>query len=260
MSATMTDKKESLQPPSRLLMLAEARAFWEAGATLAIWPWLQLTPRGDGHPVFVLPGFMASDSSTTLLRRFLRGRGYHTHGWKQGRNFGPRDGVEAGMAARLQAIYDQAGGRKVSLIGWSLGGVYARLLATKYPHLVRDVITLGSPFGGSPKATNAWRLYEAMSGKPADDHERLDRVRSLPPVPTTSIFSRTDGVVAWQCSIDRPGPQNENIEVFASHIGMGAHPAVLYALADRLAQPENAWKPFDGKLLGPMVYPDPNRP
>lgn len=262
MSATTTQSttahepgRDAVRPPSPLLMLAEGRALWEAGATLAIWPWLQLAPRGDGHPVLVLPGLVASDVSTRLLRRYLKGRGHDVHGWGLGRNFGPRAGVEQAMLDRIDALHAKAG-RKVSLVGWSLGGVYARLLANRVPEKVRGVITLGSPFAGHPRATNAWRVYEGVSGQSANDPPRMQQVRPVPPVPTTSIFSRTDGIVAWQCSVDRPGPQNENIEVLASHVGLGVHPAVLYAVADRLAQREGQWKPFDRGLLGPLVYPD----
>ncbi len=250
---------EHIAPPSRLLLLAEGRAFLEAGAAIAMWPLLQLTPRGDGHPVLVLPGLVASDSSTGILRRYLKSRGYNAHGWGMGRNLGPRQGVEQGMYDLLNKLYDASGGQKVSIIGWSLGGVYARLLASAHPGMVRNVITLGSPFSGSARSTNAWRVYEGVSGQSAVDPRRMKHVSPTPPVPTTSIFSRSDGVVAWQCSVEKNGPQAENIEVIASHIGLGAHPAVLYALADRLAQPEAEWKPFNRGILGPLVYPDPSR-
>jgi pimeloyl-ACP methyl ester carboxylesterase len=226
---------------------------------IALWPLLQLTPRGDGHPVLVLPGLVASDISTKLLRRYLRGRGYDAHGWGLGRNLGPREGIEDGMVEKLQQLHASSG-RKASLVGWSLGGVYARLLAARHPELVRSVVTLGSPFKGSARATNAWRVYEGVSGQSAEDPRRMRHVQPTPPVPTTSIFSRSDGVVAWRCSVEQAGPQSENIEVVASHLGLGAHPAVLYALADRLAQPEGQWKPFDRAALGPLVYPDPARP
>ena len=255
---TATATHDTIAPPSRLLLLAEVRALWETGAGIAMWPLLQLTPRGDGHPVLVLPGLVASDTSTGILRRYLRSRGYNAHGWGLGRNLGPREGVEQGMFNLLRKLHDESG-QKVSVIGWSLGGVYARLLASAHPSMVRNVITLGSPFAGSPRATNAWRVYEGVSGQSAEDPERMKYVHPTPPVPTTSIFSRTDGVVAWQCSVEKNGPQAENIEVIASHIGLGAHPAVLYALADRLAQPEDDWKPFNRTLLGPLVYPDPAR-
>lgn len=245
--------------PSRLLQLAELRAGWELGTTLSLWPLLQLAPRGDGHPVVVLPGLAASDQSTRLLRRFLRGRGNDPHGWGLGRNFGPRAGIEAGMFELLETLHAREG-RKVSLVGWSLGGVYARLLASRRPDLVRSVITLGSPFAGGPRSTNAWRLYEGVSGQSANDTARMQHVRPTPPVPTTSIFSRTDGIVTWRGSLETPGPTTENIEVFASHLGLGANASVLYAIADRLAQPEGGWKPFDRKGLGALVYPAPQRP
>lgn len=252
----MSQATVAVPPPSRLLMLAESRVLWETGATLAMWPWLQLAPRGDGHPVLVLPGLVASDESTRILRRYLRGRGYDVHGWGLGHNFGPRKGVEASMVRRLQELSDKHGG-KVSLVGWSLGGVFARLLASQHPGRVRSVISLGSPIKGSAHSTNAWQVYELVSGNSAHDPGRMAHVQPTPPVPTTSIYSRSDGVVAWQCSLTDTGPQAENIEVLASHVGMGTHPAVLYALADRLAQPEGSWKPFNGKRMGPLVYPTP---
>ena len=254
----MTASHEPIAPPSRLLLLAEGRALWEAGASVALWPLLQLAPRGDGHPVLVLPGLIASDLSTRLLRRYLESRGHDAHGWGLGRNLGPREGIEDGMMRKLESLSETSGG-KVSLVGWSLGGVYARLLASHRPDLVRCVVTMGSPFTGTARATNAWRVYEGLSGQSSEDPRRMEHVQPTPSVPTTSIFSRTDGVVAWRCSIEESGPQSENIEVIGSHLGLGAHPAVLYALADRLAQPEGQWKPFDRRLFGPWIYPDPAR-
>jgi hypothetical protein len=155
--------------------------------------------------------------------------------------------------ARLRDIFAHSG-RKVSLVGWSLGGVYARDLAWLAPKFVRNVITLGSPFTGNPQASNAGAYYEAASGQRGDTrrHE-YQRYRETPPVPTTSIYSRTDGIVRWQNSVEREGPSSENIEVESSHIGMGVNPAVLYAIADRLAQPEGKWKRFDQGLRS-MFY------
>jgi len=151
------------RPPSRLLLALEVRAIWELQAFLAAYPLLQRAPRGDGHPVLVLPGLAASDASTRPLRAYLTEQGYAAHGWKQGPNHGPRAGVEEGMQARLAELAERYQ-RKVSLIGWSLGGVFARELARRRPAQVRQVITLGSPFANEPKASNAWRLYEALSG------------------------------------------------------------------------------------------------
>jgi pimeloyl-ACP methyl ester carboxylesterase len=238
-------------------MALEMRAPWELGAGLAAMPLLSLAPKGDGHPVLVFPGLIASDVSTELLRRYLKSLSYHSHRWRQGRNLGPRPGVLDACARLVETLHRQHG-RKVSLIGWSLGGIYAREMAKQLPSSVRSVITLGTPFAGHPRATNAWRVYELASGERVDHTPRdWPRLHEAPPVPTTSIYSRTDGVVAWQCSVQQPGPQTENIEVEASHIGLGVHPAVLYAVADRLAQPEGAWQPFDRSGLRKLLYRDP---
>lgn len=247
--------RPAVKPPSRLLQLLETRAPFEFGATVSAWPLLATAPRGDGHPVLVLPGLIASDVSTGVLRRYLRERGYYVHGWKMGRNLGLRNGVEAGLQKRLDELHARHG-RKVSIVGWSLGGVYARVLGKHRPDAVRNVITLGSPITGSPRSTNAWRVYEIASGHKPNDAETSERVGGQLAMPTTSIFSRTDGIVAWPTSVNEPGPTSENIEVIASHIGLGVHPAVLYAVADRLSQPEGAWKPFDRTGLRALIYPD----
>lgn len=248
---------QPIPPPSRLLLLAEGRALWETVAGLTFWPLLQRAPRGDGHAVLVLPGLVASDASTGLLRRYLKSRHYDPHGWGQGRNLGPRPGVEDRMVDLLKQLADKSG-RKVSIVGWSLGGVYARMLASTHTDMVRSVITLGSPFVGSARATNAWQVYERVSGLKAEDPQRQQQLAPPPGVPTSSVFSRSDGVVAWRASlVHGSSAHTENIEVLASHIGMGVHPAVLYALADRLSQPEGEWKPFNRGLLGPLVYPTP---
>ena len=246
-----------IEAPSRLLQLLELRASWEFAALLATLPWLRLTARGDGHPVLVLPGLIASDLSTRPLREFLAQRGYDVHGWGQGRNYGPRPGVEEAMLARLDALHARSG-RKISLIGQSLGGAYARLLAARRPDAVRGVITLGSPVTGHPRSSNAWRVYEFTSGASSVDPLRWKQVTDTPKVPTTSIYSRSDGVVAWRSSIDASGvPHAENIEVVSSHVGMAVHPLVLYAVADRLAQPEGAWRPFERSGWRAAMYPAP---
>ena len=257
----MSAAAQTLRPPSRLLMLLEARAINEFGAFLGALPLLSLAPKGDGHPVLVLPGLITSDTATRPLRSFLKSRGYAVSGWGLGRNFGPRAGVQDAMLNLVQDLNEQHG-RKVSLVGWSLGGIYARQLAKMMPDRVRSVITLGSPFAGHPRATNAWRTYETVSGQRADDHNPQfgGEMSKTPPVPTTAIFSRTDGICAWQSCIEKPGTYAENIEVQgASHCGMGHHPAIVYAVAERLAQVEGEWKPFDRSGWRSLVYPDPAR-
>jgi len=241
-------------------MFLEGRAIQELGAFVGALPLLSLAPRGDGHPVLVLPGLIASDVSTGPLRAFLRGKGYQVSGWQQGRNLGLREGVQDEMVDLLVRM-NNTSRRKVSLVGWSLGGLYARQLAKMMPERVRSVITLGSPFAGSPRSTNAWRVYEMASGRRADEEDpRFGGALSVPPpVPTTAIFSRTDGICAWQGCVEKTSAQSESIEVESSHCGMGHHPAAVYAVADRLAQPEGTWKPFERTGWRAMVYPDPNR-
>ena len=244
--------------PGLLLQMMEARALVEHYASVAMLPLWRVAARGDGHPVLVLPGLAAGDGSTALMRRFLKSRGFSPYGWGQGRNLGLRDGVIERAHERLVDVWREHG-RSVSLIGWSLGGLYARELAKHSPEMVRLVITLGSPFTGHPRETNAWRLYEFASGHRVDWHDFNLPLRWAPPAPTTSIWSPTDGVVAWRCSVEPRPTLAENIVVESSHLGLGAHPAALYAIADRLAQPEGHWEPFHRHGWRRLVYCDPER-
>jgi pimeloyl-ACP methyl ester carboxylesterase len=247
------------QAPGLIRLVLEWRVAWEYGAALLAQPWLTTAAAGDGHPVLVFPGMLASDVSTGPLRRYLGRLGYECHGWGQGNNLGPRHGVLDACRDRLHDVH-RRNKRKVSLIGWSLGGIYARELAKEFPRQVRLVITLGSPFTGHPKATNAWRVYELVTGHrigAADLHAPL---RKPPPLPTTSIYSRSDGVVAWQCCVEQAGAMAENIEVESSHLGLGLNPLAWYAIADRLAQPLGRWKPFArGPGARAWLYRDPAR-
>jgi pimeloyl-ACP methyl ester carboxylesterase len=204
---------------------------------------------GDGHPVLVFPGLGASDVTTLTLRNFLRNRGYTTYPWEQGFNFGPRRGVIDACRRTLQELAARHR-EPVSLVGWSLGGIYARELAKELPELVRCVVTLGTPFAGHPRATNAWRFFELVSGKKVHDESLMRGLRQPPSCPTTSIYSKSDGVVAWQCSINEAAQHVENIEVHASHIGMGLNPLALFAVADRLAQNPRRWQRFDPQAAG----------
>ena len=255
---------QDLRPPSLALLALEMRAPFEFGTLLPAWPALQRAPASDGHSVLVFPGLSASDATTYPLRGYLTSLGYATEGWSQGFNFGPRAGVLETAKRGLQAAFERSG-RKVSLIGWSLGGVYARELAKEMPDAVRCVITLGTPFAGPPKSTNAWRVYQLTSGRNIDrEHQNYD-LATAPPVPTTSVYSRSDGIVAWQGSVqprDLGHAQTENIEVVASHIGLGLNPSAWWAVADRLAQPEGRWARFDRSGLYGLksfIYPDPER-
>jgi pimeloyl-ACP methyl ester carboxylesterase len=244
------------EPPSRWLLMMEGRAFHELAAFLAARPLLSLAPRGDGHPVLVMPGLVASDVSTRPLRGFLRDHGYAAHGWNLGRNRGYYAGLEQQILDRVSDLRRRYR-RKVSLVGWSLGGIFARQIAKLVPGDVRTVITLGSPFAGNPKASNAWRLYELVSGHRVDD-ARIPFAHSLaepPPVPTTAIYSRSDGICAWQCCVEKRSATTESIEVHGSHCGLGHNPAAVFAVADRLAQPEGEWRPFGRAGWRQFFYP-----
>jgi pimeloyl-ACP methyl ester carboxylesterase len=234
-----------LRPPSLGLMLAEVRGILEFNASVMLSPLLMRAPRGDGHPVLTLPGFLASDLSTAPMRRYLKELGYDTYAWRMGRNTGGVTRMRAALRDRLVQIH-AATGRKVSIVGWSLGGIYARDLALQAPDMVRYVVTLGSPFSGDARATNATRLYEAMSGEAVEEDSELRRtIAGDLPVPTTSIYSRTDGIVNWRTCLLRPSDTAENIEVhLASHVGLGVNAAALWAVADRLAQAEGQFGQF----------------
>jgi pimeloyl-ACP methyl ester carboxylesterase len=241
-----TAEEGRLRPPSLFLMLAEARSIFELNSSLLLSPLLMRAPRGDGHPVLALPGFLASDLSMALMRRYLKELGYDTHAWNMGRNLGGVAGKRGALRELLMQIHETAA-KKVSIVGWSLGGIYARDLALQLPGIVRQVITLGSPFANDITATNATRLYEALSGEGINDNPEIrEAIAGDLPVPATSIYSRTDGIVNWRTSLLRPSDTAENIEVhLASHIGLGVNPAALWAVADRLAQAEGEFRQFD---------------
>ncbi len=247
-----------LRPPGLGLLLAEARGIFELNASLLLSPLLMRAPRGDGHPVLMLPGFLASDLSMAPMRRYLRELGYDAHAWGMGRNTGGVSRMRVALRDRLAGIHATTG-RKVCIVGWSLGGVYARDLALQVPNIVRYVVTLGSPFANDVTATNATRLYEALSGEGADDNPELRAaIAGDLPVPTTSIYSRTDGVVNWRTCLLRPSDTAENIEIhLASHIGLGVNPAALWAVADRLAQPEGEFEQFDRSGPFAIAYAPP---
>lgn len=246
----------NLRSPSLLLALAEpSRALFEASMLpLGLAP-LAKAPSGDGHPVLVVPGFTASDVSTVPLRKFLEQKHYAVHPWRMGRNMGPIEQLIPQIAERLTNLAEEYG-EKVSIIGWSLGGIYAREVARTCPDLVRQVITLGSPFGGAAQACNVVWVYDAVTG----ERIRLrpdgffHMIKEPPPVPSTAIFSKTDGIAAWKTCIEKKSDWTDNIEVIGSHCGLGFNPVVYYAIADRLAQPEDEWCPFDRSGWKRIVY------
>lgn len=249
---------EPLKSPSALLLAMEGRAMIEWASFALTWPWLKNAVRGDGHPVLVLPGLAAGDRSTYPLRRFLSHLGYQVYPWELGLNLGPRDHVIKGLVDKVRAIQKEHG-QKVSLVGWSLGGAMANAMALRMPERIRQVVTLGSPLTGHPKGTNAWRIFEMVSGFRADDERLMELVNGKPAVPTTSIMSKTDGIVNWRMSLTPDSKIAENIEVSATHLGMGANPMVLWVIADRLAQAAGQWKPFEQRnAWQSLLYRDPH--
>lgn len=254
----MTDDR-STAPPSTWLRLLESRALFELGAAATTAPVLRRLARGDGHAVLVLPGFLTDDRATSSLRYVLRGQGYRVHGWQLGRNLGPTADVVGGLRDRLVDIADRSGG-PVSLVGMSLGGLYARRMAQRFPELVRQVVSLGSPFRMTPEhRSTVSGVAERMRGQYVPvDRSRPNLEGERLAVPTTSIYTRTDGVVRyWHC-LESPGSRRENIEVRGSHSGLAFNPAAIYAVGDRLAQPVGEWRPFEPPAPARQFFPRPD--
>jgi pimeloyl-ACP methyl ester carboxylesterase len=200
-------------------------------------------PRGDGHPVLLVPAFLRGDSYMLPLRRFLADSGYVVYGWRLGLNVGPTDRILAGVERRLDEIR-QKHGRKVSLIGHSLGGAIARELAKKRPDDVRLLIVLSSPIR-LPTASPLEPVYRMLQHWHSAASPALYAGFNKPPtVPVTALHTRTDGILAWQSCFEAEGPQRENIEVAGTHSTMARNPASWRVIADRLAQPEGKWQPY----------------
>ena len=197
-------------------------------------------PPGDGHPVVIFPGLASNQNSIAPLREFCRRLGYTAYDWGLGVNTGPQGDVGAWIEQLSRHIREvtSAHGQQMSLIGWSLGGIYAREVAKKLTGRVRQVITIGTPFGGNAEQNDlAWMFRSSSVRTSTLNKELMARLRHAPEVPTTSIFSRSDGVVDWQaCMHDGRQEGTEDIEVDGSHFGLGWNPEVLAIIADRLGQ------------------------
>ena len=207
---------------------------------------------GDGHPVIVYPGLGAGAHNTTQLRSHLKNCNFAAHDWDLGVNTGPEadfDGWLAPLVERVEALHAQ-GGQRVSLVGWSLGGIYAREIAKQAPHAVRQVVTLATPHSSLGGANHAGTILKMLGGDTSRLTPALEaRLRQRPPVPTTSIYSKSDGLVSWRGCLEKPARDVENVEVEASHLGMTSHPDVLRVVANRLAQPEGAWRPYQPRTI-----------
>jgi len=178
-----------------------------------------LGPRGpdDGPPALIIPGFIASDRTTMELRRALAGGGWRTYPWDMGWNLGAREDTIERLKQRIDAISPD---RPVLIVGWSLGGVYARELARAHPDRVLAVATLGSPFSGDPRMNNVWRLYERIAGHPVDAPP-IERIHDKPPVPTIAFWSPCDGIVAPRAARGLPHESDRIVEMDCSHMAFG---------------------------------------
>ena len=220
---------------------------------------LSRAPKGDGHAVLVLPGFLAPDHSTWALRWYLTQLGYRVHPWGLGYNMGFSTAyhydIEALVEHRLKEVFIESGDRKISLIGQSLGGAYAKFLARRYPNVIRDVVTLGGPISGDTSDVSVWRVYQWVSKMDFADPEFRRKLRELnrplEGVPITALYCKKDGIVPWRNAREKPGPLVQNIEVEAAHIAMGFDAYVLYLVAHRLAKSSaGTWRPLDVPTLG----------
>ena len=242
-------------PPHLVYQALEVRALLE----LALLPWSTplraQAPRGDGHPVLLLPGFMGSETSLIALEIFLRNRGYAVETWGLGRNVGFRSRHATALEQKIRHIAHTSG-RKLSLVGWSLGGVFSLYGAHQAPECVRNVITLGSPVTVDPDGSASPAFVKAMYRLIAHPmgpavHTMQPRARKLREheqlqMPMSCLYSLSDGVVPPQeATIDGDPSRHENIRVPGSHVGLGFNAAVLWIVADRLAQPEGQWTPFE---------------
>jgi len=246
--------------PSMFKLFSEpGRAALELGISLPFNTMFSDKVQGDGHPVMVLPGFMSSERSTKVLRNYIAQLGYDVHDWGLGRNFGKLEYL-ALTTIRVEEIHRQTG-RPVSLVGWSLGGVFARQIAKECPDRVRQVITLASPFAGLGAPNNVEWLYSLMTGGKKIKKISAELLAELPlpaPVPTTAIYSKEDGLVAWEmCKETIEDDLHQNIEVCSSHLGMGVNFSVHQIIADRLGYHEANWVKFRarGFFTKKLLYP-----
>lgn len=230
-------------PPLSLLGTEPIRALLEYASMR--WMDRDALPQGDGHPVVIFPGLASDPHALRPLRLCCEQLGYAVYDWEQGFNTGPSGELDAWLDGLAQHVHGVARlhHRRVSLIGWSLGGIYAREIAKLLPSQTRRVVTLGTPFAGRGGETHVGWLYRLLSGQPSlIDDPLAQRLRTPPPVPTTAIYSRSDGIVAWQVcrhdDADTEGGLRDNVEVDGSHIGLGWNPEVLRVVANRLARPD----------------------
>ena len=225
-------------PPALRHSARELRVVMEAvGSALFAAP--KKRRRGaSSRVVMVIPGFLASDASTWVLRRYLTACGFDVHPWNLGRNRGPRGDTVARLGRRIRQLSRDTG-QPVQLVGWSLGGLLARAVAARTRSFVSRVIALGSPLAGNPDDTRLGALFSAVSGRSLQERGMKELLRTSFSVPVVSVYSRSDGVVGWRSSA-HPAGECEAIEVDSSHLGMGCNRDVLDLVVERIAMGERA--------------------
>ena len=240
--------ENGVNKPSKLLLYTDpARALIELASTRIFHSFKKYEKNGDGHPVLVIPGFLGSDYSTSLLREFIDDLGYKSYDWGLDRNLANFEDLEF-LAMKIDNLFGKHH-KKVTLIGWSLGGVYARQLAKQKKERVRQVITLGAPFNGVNEPNHARWLFENVKewqGTAGVDEATIADLPIPAPVPTTAIYSKEDGVVPWEVCVEKEeDTTHQNIQVHGSHLGLAANPSVFYIIADRLQYQEENWQHFE---------------
>jgi len=237
----MMSNSPIIERPSLLLFITEGlRSVLERAGSVKFRKEFEPQVKGDGHPVLVVPGFLAGELSTQPLRDFIEKIGYTSYDWKLGRNYGRIEDIET-LLDQVETLYEERQ-QKITLIGWSLGGVYSREIAKRKPRLIRQVITLASPFKGLNKYNYAKWAYRLLNGKDINelDAELLASIPRPAPVTTTAIYSKKDGIVPWAlCLEEEKKGLHQNIEVDSAHLGMGFDKEVLELIANLLTTHKN---------------------
>jgi pimeloyl-ACP methyl ester carboxylesterase len=247
---------DAARPPALRHFLSEpARGVLQLGELPLAAPWLARAPRGEPHGVLVLPGFMTTDASTQLLRRYLRSLGHTVWGWRLGRNLGPTSSILDGMPRAVDLLAERTGA-PVSIVGWSLGGVFGREIARRRPDAVRQVITLGSPFAlQDPVQSRVGRAFRRQEHRHVVGNAPSGQTARPIPVPSTAVYSHRDGIVHWRSCIEPETNRHQNVRVRCAHLGFGADPATYWVIADRLAQRDPGARRFVPPLLLRAMFP-----
>lgn len=219
--------------PSIQHLIGNAAMPFDAARTRARAGELAAAIRGDGRKILLIPGLMASEHRMEPMRAILNAAGFEAYGWDMGRNLGPRLDTLEKIDRRIEEIGGSSGA-KVTLVGWSLGGIFAREYAKVAHAKVEGVVTMGTPFSGDPRANHAWQLYQWVAGHPVDRPPLPCKREEKPPVPTVALWSQRDGVILPACSRGCAGERDRAMEVDCTHMGFATAPEGILAVARAL--------------------------